>query len=154
MTVDLYKTTSDPRQLTKALTSMAASVSCKPYEDIDILFPKLILAYNANYIGVNYAYISDYHRYYYSKITLNPGKQMTLHCSVDPLMSFDLSDIDILAIRSESAGINFFPDRQLPVDPNQNFLEGILFPQQPLQQPDIVITETDNYLLIVNGSGA
>lgn len=155
MTINLLTTSDDPRNITKSYTTIAEGVTCKPAEPCSILTPRIILNNGTNYIDTNYIYIPTWHRYYFAEVTALTGRELMLNCSVDVLMSYNLSDVPILATRSESAGVNYFPDKQLPVDPDRCFIEGILFPQQPFTegaQPEGSIWENNNYLLIVNGN--
>lgn len=151
MTVNLYSTSDDPRKINKTLTPIATGITCKPSQPFSILSPRIILNNTSGYVLCNYVYIPEFSRYYFAKINMLTGVEIELVCSVDVLMSYDLSEVPILATRSESAGVNYFPDKQLPVDPDRCFIEGILFPQQPLMNTSL--TEDDQYLLIVNGSG-
>lgn len=155
MTVNLYSTSDDPRKINKTLTTIATGITCKPSQPFSILNPRIILNNASGYVSCNYVYIPEFSRYYFAEINMLTGIEIELVCSVDVLMSYDLSDVPILATRSESAGVNYFPDKQLPVDPDRCFIEGILFPQQPFSegaQPAGSIWENNNYLLIVNGN--
>lgn len=149
MTINLLTTSDDPRKLIKSYTTIAAGVTCKPAEPCSILAPRIILNNGTNYINTNYIYIPAWHRYYYAEVTALTGRELMLTCSVDVLMSYNLGNVPILATRSESAGVNFFPDKQLPVDPDRCFIEGILFPQQPVEETSL--SEDNHYLIIVNG---
>ena len=148
MFIDLYTTTDDPRVADKNINVISLNVVCKPSQPFSILSPRIILNYSIPFLAVNYVYIPDFKRYYFAEVVLLPGKELQLICNVDPLMSWDISNCTATVIRSESAGINYVPDPQLPVDPSRNFLEGRLFPLQPL-----VTTPGDDYtyLLIING---
>ena len=151
MTVNLYSTTDDPKKLIKSITQIGSSITCKPGEPCSILTPTIILNYDDTYISANYAYISAWGRYYF----LNPpimltGRRLQFNGSVDPLMSWhqNILDIDCTVVRSESVGVNYMPDSKLPVDPSRSFVEGILFPNDPLT-PDT--TDSYFYVLTVNG---
>lgn len=154
MTINLLTTSDDPRKLTKSYTTIAAGVTCKPAEPCSILTPRIILNNGTNYINTNYVYIPAWHRYYYAEVTALTGRELMLNCSVDVLMSYNLDNVPILATRSESAGVNYFPDKQLPVDPDRNFIEGILFPSQPVAKADGLFLEDNEYLIIINGTPA
>ena len=151
MTINLYTTNDDPKVLTKALTLIAGNVVCKPYEPCSVLAPRVKIRYVSTYISANYMYIPEWGRYYFlSPPNLLPGEQMELTGSVDPLMSWaqSLLNIDCTVVRSESAGINYMQDNKLPVDPSQSFVQGILFQNAPFA-PTI---ESDTwFVLTVNG---
>lgn len=148
MTINLYSCSDDNRVANKTLTTITSSVTCKPSEPCSLISPVLLLDYSATYLAANYIYISDFDAYYFAQPVLRTGKVLQLNCKLDVYNSFDLSDVPATVVRSEQAGVNFVPDNKLPVDPSRCWLEGILFPQQPLQSQ---LTETDNYLLTVNG---
>lgn len=150
MIATLYSTANDPRDAHKELTTIASSILCKPSEPCTMIDPRVILNYSVEYSATNYIYISDFDAYYFAEKTLLTGGELLLTCKLDPLMTFELSDIEIMCIRSQAAGTNFVPDNKLPVDPNKTFLTGVLFPSQPMQS---LLTETDNYLITVNGGG-
>lgn len=147
MTINLYSTSDDPRKVTKTLTTIASGISCKPSDPCSLIAPRLLLDYSSTYAGTNYIYITDFQRYYFAELTLITGRELQLSCKLDPLMSFDLTDIEVLAVRSESAGVNFVPDSKLPIDPSRCFVQGILFPDQPLSGGSSGL----DYLLTVNG---
>lgn len=149
MTVDLYTTTADPRELTKSKTAIASGITCKPAAPFSILNPRIILSYSAAYAACNYVYIGEFSRYYFATPQVLTGNEIQLDCSVDALSSYDLSNVPIMCVRSESTGINYCPDNKLPIDPEQSFIEGKLFPNQPLLW-DSQLVETDNYLVTVN----
>lgn len=144
MTIDLYSTSDDPRKINKSLTTIASSLSCKPAEPCSLIAPRLILNYSSTYSGTNYIYISDFDRYYFAELTLLTGTELLLSCKLDPLMSFALDDITIHAIRSESAGINYVVDPQLPIEPSRIKYIGKDLGPSP-------ITNTKQILLITNG---
>lgn len=153
MTITLYQTTDDPRKYRKSLTTIAAGITCKPSEPFSVLAPNILVNYVPEYASVNYAYIPELQRYYFCELTLQTGRELLLNCNVDVLMSYDLDNIDVMCVRSESAGINYYPDKQLPVDPARCFVEGILFPQQPLNDDGGLLLRED-YIITVNGGAA
>lgn len=131
MKVTFYTIKEDPKNVTKTIDSSTkigtlTNISIEPTETMSILRPKLIMAYSSAYINANYCYIDDLNRYYYCSVALAPGKRAVVSCVVDPLFSFktDLLKIPVTVIRSESAGINYTPDKQLPVDPTRFYLHG------------------------------
>ena len=151
MLVNLYSCADDVRRYRKNLTLIAEGINAKPTQPCSVLQPTLILNNTANYINANYIYIPDWSRYYFCTATLLTGAEIQLQCDVDVLMSYDLTECDTMVIRSEQAGINYIPDKQLPVDPSRSNLHGILFPQQPLYSDRDNPNESNRYLLIVNG---
>lgn len=126
LTITLYTSTADPKTVdkTSGLTQLGSTtITATPTNDIDILAPVVLLNYNSTYLAANYAYISEFGRYYYvNDKTIKPGESMTLTMSVDPLMSFKSSILSAKACitRSESiGGPTEIVDDRLPVDPNK-----------------------------------
>lgn len=152
MTIDLLRTAEDPRKLRKTFSTIAASVPCKPSAPFNIIAPRILVDYLPAYAACNYVYIPEYSRYYFAELTLITGRELRLDCKVDVLSSFDLSDVEIMCVRSESARVNLAPDSKLPVDPDRSFVEGKLLPLQPLSnQTQIETPFSYQYLLITNG---
>lgn len=128
MTINLLYTTDDPKTVTKTTTIVANAVPVVPKDNLDILSPVIVLAYNASYLGANYAYIPDLGRYYFIRDQiLTPGKQIALQLNVDVRMSWDagIRGCSGVVVRSQSIGSNYFPDDKLPVDPRRVWLESI-----------------------------
>ena len=122
MQVTFYKITEDSRALTKNVSSplgTLSNISINPTEALSILKPTLVMSYDASYIQANYCYIDTFSRYYFCNIALAPGNRALVSCVVDPLMSWEsgLRNIPVTVVRSQSAGVNYVPDAQLPVDP-------------------------------------
>ena len=151
MTITLMQTADDPRKIGKTTQTIAADVACKPSEPFTLLQPRILIDYAAAYMGCNYVYIPEFSRYYFAELTLMSGRELLLTCKIDVLNSFDLSDVEIMCVRSESAGINLAPDSKLPVDPSRSYVQGVLFPQQPMMQSTLETYMTYQYLLITNG---
>lgn len=147
MTVDLYTTTADPRELTKSKTSIATGITCKPAAPFSILNPRIIFSYSSEYANCNYIYIGEFSRYYFATPQVLTGNEIELDCSVDVLGSFNLSNVPIMCVRSESAGVNYVKDPQLPIDENRIYIQGIEFPGNPFTSG----SGAKNYLLITNG---
>ena len=147
MIATLYSTANDPRDAHKELATIASNILCKPSEPCTMIDPRVILNYSATYNATNYIYISDFDAYYFAELTLLTGGELLLTCKLDPLMTFELSEIEIMCIRSESSGVNYVPDSKLPIDPNNCYLDGKLFPQQPFNEN----LYGYDYLITVNG---
>lgn len=143
-TINLYTTTSDPRQVTKTINEIASNIPITPSSSVDILNPTLIIGYNENYLTANYCYIPDLSRYYYiSNISLEIGNIITIQCTIDVLMSFAMEIRNIYAtiIRSESIGKpTYVVDSQLPIIQGQYYITAQPFHTQPLNTD--VLTNT------------
>ena len=148
MTINLYSTSDDPRKVSKTLTPIATDISCKPAENFNLISPRILLDYSSTYAGTNYIYISDFDRYYFAELSLVTGKELMLLCQIDTLMSFDLSNLEVVAIRSESAGVNYVTDPQLPIDPCRIKIHGDPLSADPLGVYD---DTQKHYILITNG---
>lgn len=128
MTINLLYTTDDPKTATKTTNVVANNVSITPKANLDILAPVVLLQYNADYLGANYAYIPDLGRYYYIRDQiLSPGKQIALQLYIDVRMSWDagIRGCSGVVVRSQSVGSNYFPDDKLPIDPRRVWLHSI-----------------------------
>ena len=147
MIIDLYINKSDNREVHKNIMAVQSSISCDIWEPCTIESPVFILDYDADYINANYAYISQFGRYYYiTDKTIIEGAKVRLTLKSDVLMSFFAScgNSQIIANRSSS-----HPDYRID-DPM------IL----KLPEPEISIRKTalkfttsnsNNYILTVSG---
>lgn len=100
MTVTLYSSSADPRDLYKStkLTSIAV-VDAEPFYPLNITKPMLRIKYNSSYALINYCYISELSRYYFVHApVLESGSAMILQCNCDVLMSFRDSIINLNCI--------------------------------------------------------
>lgn len=93
-------------------------------DNTNILYPTLSLDYDAGVLasGVNYVYIPAFGRYYFiSGISCDNGKRIYINCSIDVLNTYKAGILSapVNVIRSESAGIGYFPDSRLPVEPDR-----------------------------------
>lgn len=152
MTITLYTTDSDPRQLDKQLSVIASDLTIKPLQTFSILTPVITLNYALAYLNANYAYISELDRYYFiSSIDLELGKRITFSCTVDVLMSYkdSIKNCPATIVRSEAYPPGAVVDDKLPVDPNKKELKVIEFTPEsdyPFYTSDPASTDT-NYLL-------
>lgn len=90
MTVSLFKTNSDKRRITKNLTTIKSDISCIIKDINDIFNPSIVIENDNLSLDVcNYAYISEFNRYYYiNDIKTLTGNRVALNMTVDVLMSF------------------------------------------------------------------
>lgn len=84
MVIKLYINSSDPKALNKSLTSEIV-VNGVVRDSVDVVNPVIEFEQNNTTLaGYNYAYIEDYHRWYFMEVQ-NDSYQMntlTLHCDV------------------------------------------------------------------------
>lgn len=102
MTIKLYSNTSDKIVVDKSITQIGADITGTLREDCSVTDPviKLENTVGSNITTCNYAYISEFGRYYYINNIVCTGKLFELHMHVDVLMSYRG------AIRTNSAVIS------------------------------------------------
>lgn len=89
MTIHLYSISDDNLKVSKTLgTATATFENVNLLNEDDINNPYFDITLNANYLGVNYAYVPAWHRYYFVDITIQSGNIMRFSLRVDRLMSF------------------------------------------------------------------
>lgn len=89
MTITLYQTKSDKKRASKDLTLLATLNNAKLYDAFDILHPRLKVSREAfdAIKSCNYAYISDFGRYYFVKYEID-SNFVLLNCEVDVRTSY------------------------------------------------------------------
>ena len=89
MTIDLKISVSEPNKLSKTLISVG-TIEGSLRNESSISNPSILASYDGNVIQANYAYISDFNRYYYINdiISIRNGI-WRLELTCDVLMSFD-----------------------------------------------------------------
>lgn len=90
MTIKLYNNLSDQIVVDKNITQIGADITGTLRENCSIIDPviKLEGTVGANIASCNYAYISEFARYYYINNIVCVGTLFELHMHVDVLMSF------------------------------------------------------------------
>lgn len=90
MTLKLYTNYSDKNHLDKSITQQGSDITGTLREDCSIVDPviKIESITNFNISTCNYAYISEFGRYYYITNIVCVGKLYELHMHCDVLMSF------------------------------------------------------------------
>lgn len=86
MTITLYTTKSDKRELEKALSN-SKEISAELLAPTDIITPRFkLVGFDSTH---NYLYVPNFSRYYYiTDISYELGGYVTIACSCDVLMSF------------------------------------------------------------------
>lgn len=89
MEIILYKTVTESNRLTKVLTD-SKTINGNLQSECSLLNPSITLGFDSSIISThyNYAYISDFDRYYYVNTPIVNGKTITLNMSVDVLMTY------------------------------------------------------------------
>lgn len=86
MTIQLYTNYSDKIVVDKTTTQVGSDITGTLRENCSIIDP--IIKMETNPIGANYAYISEFGRYYYINNIVCVGKLFEVQMHVDVLMSF------------------------------------------------------------------
>lgn len=86
MTIKLYSNTSDKIVVDKSITQVGADITGTLREDCSIIDP--VIKMETNPIGSNYAYISEFGRYYYINNIVCTGKLFEVHMHVDVLKTY------------------------------------------------------------------
>lgn len=120
VTVKLFKTTSDDREVNKILLSEKNIDNVTLKGETSLTRPSFMLRKGENgfFTGYNYLYCPELSRYYYiDNITFMPGDFVTLECSVDVLMSFasQIRGLTALVERQESIYNPYLNDNGITV---------------------------------------
>lgn len=84
MVIKLYINSSDPKAVNKSLTNEIV-VNGVARDPVDVVNPVIEFDHNNTTLaGYNYAYIEDYHRWYFMEVQNDSYKMntLTLHCDV------------------------------------------------------------------------
>lgn len=160
MSVTLYKTTDDNRKLTKTLTGALTYNSVEIKDTTSMLNPYIIISTPSaeSYAAIfnyNYAYVSDFSRYYFIKnIDIMSGKRVGLSLKCDVLMSHK-SEIEYLygtMTRNEEIGKpTMVADNKLPLYPRKE-IKVIEFENSEFNIKTAT-AYTRNFVLNVAGGG-
>ena len=99
MTLKLYKNRSDKNVVNKNIVQSGSDISGTLREDCSIINP-VISIQGLSDLKVNYAYITEFGRYYYINNIVCKGKLFELQMHVDVLMSFGTEILDNTAVIS------------------------------------------------------
>lgn len=152
MQIQFGNTFDDRRTLTKNV-NWFDSFECKPYTDYNISAPTLLIVNATGAIANNnYAYISDYNRYYFvDSVTVGRNGMYIVQLSVDVLMTYEkgIKKINATISRQEKIGINDIVDSLLPLK-NRKDLAVIEFESSEF---NISNAGTSDYNFVLNVSG-
>lgn len=148
MQIVLYYTDSENNQLSKDI-ELVSTLTGTFRNESGIIRPQILI--EATTLGnVNYAYISEFHRYYYIKeIETIRNNIWLLHLEVDPLMSFksDIRRMQVILLETESTGAdNYLADDRVWVAKVKDKTSVIQFPSGLLSSGE--------YILITAGGGS
>ena len=113
--VKFYITGDNPNVMHKSLSEIA-SVDCDIKEPVSKESPEIFV--QGNLIGVNYAYIAEYGRYYWVYPKGEHGIRTRLQLESDPLMSFkaDILASPAVIARNPWHFDLYVPDPKLPIE--------------------------------------
>lgn len=113
--VKFYITGDNPNVMNKSLTQIA-SVDCDIKEPVNKERPEVYVS--GNLIGVNYAYIAEFGRYYFVYPTGEHAVTTRLQLESDPLMSFKAGILASPAViaRNPWHFDLYVPDNNLPIE--------------------------------------
>ena len=100
-----FGTNSSANEVIHKVISLGEDISCIIKEPLDVVNPYVIVKSTDVDLTDNYAYISEYDRYYFIIVEELPGGRRGVQCSVDPLMSFapDIDDREVNVERYEGS---------------------------------------------------
>lgn len=101
---------------TKAPTGSGTTVNCDLREPTSIINPVITIKVSSKPTGYNYAYISDFGRYYYINDWVSEYGRWTAHLKVDALASFsaDIKASTQYVVRSASDRDEYITDSMYP----------------------------------------
>lgn len=155
MSVTLYQTTDDRRTIDKTLSGALAFSTVNIKRDTNILNPYIIITTQNNIFSYNYAYVSDFSRYYYiDNIDVLSGGRVGLSLKCDVLKSHatEIKNLYGLMTRSEAVGApTYVNDDRLPLYPDKT-VKTIEFTGGNFNIKTAT-SSSRNYVLNVSGGG-
>ena len=121
VTVNFSKTSDDPIVLNKTYSPIK-SKDLNFRDLVDVLYPRIIIQYDADLLDCNYAEIPMFNRFYFVKVKLLTSNSMSLEFNVDVLMSRknEIAALPSIIIRTGALSKpTYTPDETLPIDPNR-----------------------------------
>lgn len=141
MIVNFYNVKIRKNELNKVLSSPIVK-TCAVKDGITLEDPVIYMAYDSSLLGLNYAYIPDFGRYYFVTGKEIDGKTIYISLHVDVLMSFKN---DILASKGTATRSNFY-NRNIPDTMTLNI------PQDRIQYRKLSEALTgQTYIVIIGG---
>ena len=115
ITINLYNVSDDNEKIDKTLGTAKSFTSSTIKEQTDVTNITLRIQTTDNLSAYNYAYVSEYGRYYYiDRIETTPTGYWVLSCRCDVLMSFksDILNLKGTVTRSESLYNGYLIDNE------------------------------------------
>lgn len=149
MQIQLLSISDDTRKINKTVNQITALLPCAVTEDSNsILNPKMLLKWNSDYIGANYAYIPEFQRYYFiDDISLNTGGNCVVSLSVDVLYTYSaqILQMTVTAARSSNKYNRYLNDNQ-QVTTNNPINQIKKLPNMPFA-PSLLASSSRCYLV-------
>ena len=120
-TIDICKTSDNVLKYNKSYTTLSpvGGVSIDATQSIDQINPTFIINYDPTYIECNYVVASFLGAAYFATPIVEPGKRITLKCSIDPL-SYNLDSCPGTVLRNGGIGKpTKMQDTKLPIITNE-----------------------------------
>lgn len=146
MTITFYNTSSPFNAMTKKLQYISGYNNLPLKKDMDVLTPIFEMTFNVAYpLTINYMYIEDFKRYYFTRVEVLTGERVKVLGEVDPLMSW----------QKEILSHNAWVERQKLYDPYvpDNQLVARELPIVYTRKINGIEFTNTNYVLITNGRG-
>ena len=148
MTIKLYYTASDNNQLTKTI-ELTQTLTGALRNESDIVRPQILIEC-VSVSDSNYAYIPEFHRYYFIREVESIRNGLWLiRLESDPLMSFrtSINQLQVILQETENVGVdNYLADDRVWVAKVKDKTSIITFPNGLL--------ESGEYILITAGGGS
>ena len=122
MTITLYNNSSANNVVHKQMTALT-TLSGTLKENVNMERVVVTIPYFANYSTCNYAYIPEFHRYYYVSVDVLNGQRLKLTMESDPLTSFysQYAGSQVIAKRSSSNFNEQMVDNKIPFSPQPTY---------------------------------
>lgn len=151
MRVDFYQFKKRDNSTKRPSGSPAASYDCRLKMPVSVITPDITLAMNAgSWPDYNYAYIPEFHRYYFVRDIIADGGLWSMRLSCDILATYktEIGSSSLYVLRSASAWNGALVDEYYPI--KAGVTESITFADSPWMQSarsDIDI-ETDGCFVV------
>ena len=88
ITLTLYNNSSAPNVISKRFTQVGSTITGQLIENVKLRNVIITIPYISDYASINYAYIPEFHRYYYVDVETMKGGRLRLTMRSDALSSF------------------------------------------------------------------
>lgn len=142
MKIQLCLNTSENNTVGKVYTTLA-TVDCVVKNDCSMSNPTFILQYDgSNLTKVNYIYVADWGRYYYTREReILTGSRYELDGVIDPLESFktDIKRLNVILDHTQATGKNNYLPSNVWVRNIKNKTNVLTFPSGLLENGEFIL---------------